>query len=148
MKVFIAGVWTLIVSLGATFAVVYLGSPPPATAVQAPKPALEVQKTRVLNVPMIANGAVQGFIVAQFAYTVDPKQAKGLSVPPDVFLLDEAFRRIYTDDHLDFMHLNKYDVGALTTFLVTATNKRLGMDVVHDVLVQDFSFISKEQADQ
>lgn len=144
MKAMIAGIWTLIVSLGATYAVAYMGSPPPPGAAQAAKPVLEVEKTRVLNVPVISDGAVRGFIVAQFAYTVDPKQAKTLTVTPDVFLLDEAFRKIYADDHLDFLHLEKYDVNALTAYLVTATNQRLGMDIVHDVLVQDFTFVSKE----
>ncbi len=148
MKAFIAGVWTLIVSLGATYAVASMSGPSSPGVMQASKPALEVQKTRVINVPIIADGAVRGFIVAQFAYTVDPKEAKTLSVSPDVFLLDEAFRKIYTDDHLDFLHLEKYDIGALTKYLVAATNKRLGMDLVHDILVQDFTFISKEASEK
>jgi hypothetical protein len=122
--------------------------PAPVSATAEKPSNLEEHKTRVINVPMIADGAVRGFIVAQFVYTVDPKKAKALTVTPDSFLLDEAFRKIYTDDHLDFTHLSKYDVNGLTTYLVAATNKRLGMDIVHDVLVQDFSFISKEQADQ
>jgi hypothetical protein len=147
VKAFLIGLWTLIASLGAAYAVAYVD----VTAASGPKeskPSLEVQKTRVINVPMIAGGAVRGFIVAQFAYTLDPGKAKTISVPPDVFLLDEAFRKIYTDDHLDFHHLEKYDVGGLTTFLVAATNKRLGMNVVHDVLVQDFTFISKEESEK
>ena len=149
MKAFVTGVWTLAVALGTTYAVASLdGASKPGGAGAAKPAALTVEKTRVLNVPMIANGAIRGFIVAQFAYTVDPVRAKAISVPPDVFLLDEAFRVIYTDDHLDFLHLEKYDINALTAHLVTATNKRLGMDLVHDVLVQDFTYISKEENDR
>lgn len=142
----IAGVWGVLVALGVVFAVIFLGSPQPPGAKQEAKEQLAVEKTRVINVPMIANGAVQGFIVAQFAYTVDPKIAKTVNVQPDVFILDEAFRKIYTDDHLDFLHLEKYDLSALTKYLVQATNKRLGADLVRDVLVQDFSFVAKDQA--
>lgn len=145
MKAFVAGIWALIVSLGTTYAVVSFEKPPQVAGAKAEKPNLQVEKTRVLNVPMIAGGAIRGFIVAQFAYTVDPKEAKTLSVSPDVFLLDEAFRTIYTDDHLDFQHLEKYDVNKLTAHLVSATNQRLGMNLVHDVLVQDFTYISKEE---
>ena len=46
---------------------------------------------------------------------------------------------------LGFLHLEKYDVAGLTTRLVAATNRRLGAELVHDVLIQDFTFISREQ---
>ena len=147
MKAFLVGLWVLIVGLGTSYAVASLdGGPKPVAAVAAP--ALTLEKTRVLNVPIIANGAVRGFIVAQFNYTADPVKVKTLAVAPEAFLLDEAFRAIYTDDHLDFLHLEKYDVGGLTKKLVAVTNKRLGAEVVHDVLVQDFSFIAKEDSER
>ncbi len=147
MKAFVVGLWVLIVSLGTSYAVAFIAAPAKDGAA-ANKAALTVDKTRVLNVPMIAGGAVRGFIVAQFAYTVDSAKAKSLPVSPEIFLLDEAFRTIYTDDRLDFLHLEKYDVGGLTTKLVAATNKRLGEEIVHDVLIQDFTFISKEASER
>lgn len=145
MKAFVAGLWALIVALGATFAVAMVSMPAKTNLGTEGKPALQVEKTRVLNVPMIAGGAIRGYIVAQFNYTVDGSKAKSVSVSPEVFLLDEAFRTIYTDDHLDFLHLEKYDINGLTTHLVAATNQRLGVDLIHDVLIQDFTFISKEE---
>ena len=145
MKAFIVGLWILIVALGTSYAVAFIETPTKSGDAAGAKPSLQVEKTRVINVPMIAGGAVRGFIVAQFAYTVDAALAKSLPVSPDVFLLDEAFRTIYTDDHLDFLHLEKFDINGLTTRLVAATNKRLGADIVHDVLIQDFTFISKEE---
>lgn len=145
MKTLVTGIWGVVVALGTTYFVASLDGTTPGAAKGSAPVALQTEKTRVINVPMIANGAIRGYIVAQFAYTVDPKQAKTLSVSPDVFLLDEAFRKIYTDDRLDFLHLEKYDIGALTAHLAKATNKRLGIDLVHDVLVQDFTYISKEE---
>jgi len=147
MKPFVLGLWVLAVALGSSYAAAVIGIPGKPGAASA-KPALEIEKTRVINVPMIAGGAVRGFIVAQFAYTVDVAKAKALPVSPDAFLLDEAFRAIYTDDKLDFLHLEKYDIGGLTKRVVAATNARLGEEVVHDVLVQDFTFISKEENDR
>ena len=147
MKAFMVGLWVLIVSLGASYAVATLDTSG-KTGEAVAKPNLAVEKTRVLNVPMIANGAVRGFIVAQFNYTVEGGKEKGAGISPEVFLLDEAFRAIYTDDHLDFLHLEKYDIGGLTSRIRAATNQRLGSEVVHDVLVQDFTFISKEENDR
>ena len=147
MKTFIVGLWVLLVSLGTSYAVATLQSGK-GSQTTAAKPTLQLEKTRVINVPMIAGGEVRGFIVAQFGYTVDAAKAKELPVAPEAFLLDEAFRAIYTDDRLDFRHLEKYDVNGLTTRLVAATNRRLGVDIVHDVLIQDFTFISKEENDR
>ena len=144
MKTFVIGLWVLVVGLGTSYAVASLdgGAKQPGDLA---KPVLQLEKTRVINVPMIANGAVRGFIVAQFGYTVEAAKAKALPVAPDAFLLDEAFRAIYTDDKLDFLHLEKYDIDGFTGRLVAAANKRLGADIVHDVLIQDFTFISKEE---
>ncbi len=147
MKAFLIGLWVIAVALGASYAVALVETPAKVDA-KAGASALESQKTRVINVPIVAGGAVRGFIVAQFAYTTDPGKTKTLSVSPEVFLLDEAFRTLYADDKLDFEHLDKYDITALTKRLVAATNARLGEDVVHDVLVQDFTFISKEENDR
>ena len=75
--------------------------------VMAPPPKaqkLHYHKTRALNVPMIADGAVQGYVVVQFGYT-ETDEAEHSGMPMDVFLLDEAFRFIYSDPKLDFHHL-------------------------------------------
>ena len=143
MKTFAVGLWVLIVALGTSYAVASLESAPKGSG--EAKPVLQLEKTRVINVPMIAGGAVRGFIVAQFGYTVEEAKMKALPVAPDAFLLDEAFRAIYTDDKLDFLHLDKYDINGFTARLIAATNKRLGAEIVHEVLIQDFTFISKEE---
>ena len=105
----------------------------------------QTKKTRPVNVPVIADGAVQGYIVAQFVYTVDPVVAKQLTVPPEAFLLDEAFKRFYSDDKLDFKHLERYDIDRLTKDLVRAVNARLGANVLKDVLIDEFNYVSKDE---
>ena len=144
MKSFLVGLWVLLISLGTSYAVATIEAGRGSQA-KVEKPSLQLEKTRVMNVPMIAGGAVRGFIVAQFGYTVDTAKAKSLPVAPEAFFNDTATTEIYTDDHLDFLHLEKYDVTGLTGRLVAATNRRLGAEIVHDVLIQDFTFISKEE---
>jgi hypothetical protein len=149
MKVFFVGLWIAAVTLVSTCAAAYMAMGHKSTGTeQASAVSLQLQKTRVLNVPIIAGGVVQGFIVAQFSFTIDPNALKQLSVPPEVFLLDEAFRTIYTDDKLDFKHLEKYDVNKLTSHLAEETNKRLGTNLIKEVLIQDLTFISKIDDDK
>jgi hypothetical protein len=148
MKAFIVGIWVLTVALGATYAAAYFDSTRKAPgADQAVASSLQADKTRVINVPMIANGAVQGFIVAQFGYTADAALMKKVSISPEIFILDEAFRTLYSDDHLDFTHIEKYDINKLTTHLVQATNERLGANVVKAILIQDFTYFSKQETE-
>jgi len=105
---------------------------------------IEYKKTRPLNVPIIAKGAVAGYVVAQFGYTLVPDNAKELSVPPEAFLLDEAFQSLYADDKLDFRHLEKYDVAGLTKMLAQKVNHRLNKEVIKDILVEELNFVAKE----
>jgi hypothetical protein len=105
---------------------------------------LEHKKVAPINVPMIANGNVEGYVVAQFVYLMDSHSAKQLSVPPDVFITDEAFRMIYADQ-VDFNHLEKYDIAGLTKELNKRVNRRLGEDIVKEVLVEAFNYIPKRE---
>ena len=107
---------------------------------------LQYQTTRAISVPMIKDGSVQGYVVAQFVYTIDAATLKRLSVPPEVFLLDEAFRTIYSDTSLDFQHLEKYDINKLTRNLIQQVNTKLKGDLIKDVLVDEFNYISKQDA--
>ena len=118
-------------------------SAPPSAEEQHGK--LEPKKTRPLNVPVISKGVVQGYIVAQFTYTADTAALEHLSVSPEAFLLDEAFKTFYSDDKLDFQHLERYDLAAVTKNLATNVNKRLGANVVRDVLVEEFNYVSKDE---
>jgi hypothetical protein len=103
---------------------------------------LQQKKTAPISVPMIVNGAIEGYIVAQFSYLVDEKYAKQLSVPPEAFIADEAFRRLYSEQ-MDFNHLEKYDMAALTRDLIRRVNERFGAELVKDVLVEEFNYVPK-----
>jgi hypothetical protein len=106
--------------------------------------AIQRKKTAPINVPMISNGNVEGYIVAQFVYLADENSLHELSVPPDDFIADEAFRELYTSD-VDFNHLEKYDVERLTKVLAEKINHRLGKDVIQDILVAEFTYVPAHQ---
>jgi hypothetical protein len=107
--------------------------------------AYEFRKTRVINVPIIADGSLLGYVIVQFLYSIDAKRAETLNVSPDAFLMDKAFRTLYGDPSLDFRHLEKYDMTGLTAELKKMLNEKLGEGMVADVLIQDFSYMPKDQ---
>jgi hypothetical protein len=103
---------------------------------------LQRKKTMPINVPMIANGIVEGYIVAQFIYLTDAKNLQELSIPPDDFITDEAFRALYSAQ-VNFDHLEKYDLEGLTKTLVQKINQRLGSDIIKDILVEEFTYVPR-----
>ena len=145
MKTVLIGLWVLVVALGSTFgAATFLSRKPPATDAAAATGPLESDKTRVVNVPMIAGGAVKGFVSVQFAYTIEASVAKSLSVPPSIYLVDEAFRTLYSDPGFDFQHLERYDLAKFTKHLADSTNARLGGPLIKDVLIADMNYSPKD----
>ena len=58
--------------------------------------------------------------------------------------MDEAFRTLYVE-RVDFRHLEKYDVAALTKMLLAKVNQRLGGEIVRDVLVEQFNYVPKAE---
>ncbi|WP_319411797.1 hypothetical protein [uncultured Cohaesibacter sp.] len=101
---------------------------------------MDFEKTRAISVPMISDGKVRGYIVAQFVYTIDSATLRELAIPPNPYIVDEAFRAIFNDQSIDFDHLKTYDIDSLTAHIKDSVNNRMQAKLVHDILVEEFSF--------
>jgi hypothetical protein len=147
IKLLAMAVWASVVAVLASSAATHFQTSR-ASGPQAEPSAhhYEFRKTRVINVPIVADGALLGYVIVQFLYSIDTKGAEKLNVSPDAFLMDHAFRSLYGDARLDFRHLEKYDMTRLTGELKAILNQKLGEGMVGEVLLQDFSYMPKEQA--
>ncbi|MCK7611299.1 hypothetical protein [Roseibium sediminicola] len=105
---------------------------------------LDYETVKPVNVPILSDGILQGYVVIKMVFTADGDTLRRLPVPPHPFLVDEAFRVLYSDETLDFRGLERYDLEALTARLKRTTNARLGQSVVHDVLVEEFNYFDKD----
>jgi hypothetical protein len=149
IRLVLAGLWVCILTAGTSYAVAYWkekGSLLPAKDEYLE--GLQYQKTRALSVPMVENGNVQGYVIARFVYTVEARALHQLSVPPEPFVVDEAFRRIYADEGLDFRKLARYDLSILTAAIKQRVNERMHADIVQDVMIEDFNYVAKEEFQQ
>jgi hypothetical protein len=146
IKPILIGVWVCAATMGAA----YLGAVwqrPPAAAKSnehGPSSDLTPVRTRMISVPILDEGSIRGYVVAQFAFTAPAKLMKELSVKPDLFVLDEAFQLIFSGDMLDFRHFKKQDLPGLGRKIADNVNKRLGVHVVQDVLVQELNYVPKD----
>lgn len=72
---------------------------------------------------------------------------KKLNISPEVFILDEAFHILFSQD-IDFNHLEKYQISALKERIKERVNQRLGGDFIKDILIKEFNYIPKREIPQ
>lgn len=148
IKLVLSAIWICAIALGSSYVAASWQAQStvgPADAAADGLTGLNYTKTDPINVPMILDGKVAGYVVAQFVYTADAAVQKRLSVPPDPFILDEAFRSIFGDASIDFTHLDRFDIAALTRKIREDVNARFGGPLVQDMLVQQFAFVSLDE---
>lgn len=146
MKLLITGIWACLVTVATSFGISYWKEAVAALpAKQDQVEGLVYEKTKVINVPMIADGSVQGYVITQLVFTADAKVLRQLPVPPEPFVVDEAFRTVYGDQKLDFKNLARYDLTQFAQAVRAQVNKRLQTEALQEVLVQDFNYVSKDQ---
>lgn len=147
------GAWVCAVTMGAAYLGASWQRPAAASAHTSASPDkaehgtakdLTPVRTRMISVPVVADGAIRGYVVAQFAFTAPANLMKHMSVKPDLYVLDEAFQLIYSGQMIDFRYFKKQDLPALGKKIAENVNKRLGVDVIEDVLVQELNYIPKE----
>ena len=146
IKPILTGVWVCSATMGSA----YLGVVWQRPAVvsdrpdQGPSSDLVPIRTRMISVPVVADGAIRGYAVAQFAFTSPAKLMKQLAVKPDLYVLDEAFQLIFSGELVDFRQFKKQDLSTLGKKIAENVNKRLGIRVVEDVLVQELNYVPKD----
>src|SRR5690606_28240727 len=140
------GLWLTGVTIASSYAAAYFLTDLHKTAEIAELvPGLDYERTNPISVPMIENGSVQGYVVAKFVFTMDSDTLRSLAVPPHPYVVDEAFRTIYADEALNFRHLERYDLDALTDRIRDSVNTRLGKPLLRDLLIEELAFHDKAE---
>jgi hypothetical protein len=140
------GAWGCIVALGATFFAATYNPGKTVEEVRAEHKleSLDFRKPAAITVPMIADERLRGYVVAKIIYTANAKDAATFPIDPQPFVLDEAFRRIYTDGKVEFGHLAKYNLDQMTKAIKDAVNARLGVNLINDVLIEELNYVDKD----
>lgn len=140
-KLLLGGIWVCAVTSASVYFASWNAGGASAVDDEALLQGIDYVKTRQITVPRISEGKIQGYVIARFVFTVDAQTARELAVPPEIFVVDEAFRTIYGDDKLDFDHLEKVDMSGLTAQIVTHVNARLQPGLVKEILVEQFDYV-------
>ncbi len=146
IKFVIAALWLVAVTLGTVIFSFSMSSP---KADKAPQPAffggLDYVKTDIISVPLMKDEEVYGYFLTRLVYTVEPAVVKTLSLPAEALLVDEVYTYLYANPEIDFADYAKLDLEKLRAGIREAVNKRVGKNLVHDVLIEQIDFLSKAE---
>ena len=140
------GIWAALIALVSPYAGAswQSGGAPSGESKQSGFAGFEYFPPPAITVPMISDGRLRGYVVAKLVYTADSHAVHAFPVDPEDFVMDEAFRRIYTDGKVEFDQMSKYDLDEMTKAIRTNVNTRLGADLVHDLLIEEVNYVDKE----
>lgn len=146
IRLIVTGIWIcLVTALSSYAATLWKTETQPEEVVDNLFGGLQSVKTSMISVPVVSGGAVDGYVLAQFTFTMKADVLKKMSVKPDVFLLDAAFRTIYGSEAAALRGSKKQDLQTLTSAVKTRVNERFGQQFVEDVLIERFTFIPKSE---
>lgn len=150
IKLIVVGVWICAATIGAVFfAFQSAGSKADAAAKEEANPTmlggLDYVKTEVMSVPLIRDGAVQGYFLSRLVYTVDPEEMKKLTVPAQAVITDAVYSYVYTSPDVDFTRTDRFDVDAFRNNMRETINSRVQHALIKDVLIEQVDYLTKAE---
>lgn len=144
IKLLITGVWICAVALASVYFSVQTANKKDQAE---PDPAmfggLETIRGEVTSIPVISEGAVQGYFLTRLSYTIDPVKAGLMTIPVADFVTDALYSALVGEQVIDFPNMEKFDLDTFKTGIRDTLNERLGDKVFHDVIVEQIDYLSK-----
>lgn len=146
LRLAISGLWVaLVTGASAYFAATLMSAEGSADATgEIIAPEFVELKTEMTSVPMIRGGEVLGYVIIQLSYSVDKDVLEEIKIEPKPYLVDAAFRGVFSSSQTDFRRVRSSDLDALTERIATEANRRLGRNLVQQVLIQQLNYVRKE----
>jgi len=146
IKFVVAALWLCAVAIGAMFysfqtASAKIDAPPPPPLLGG----LDYIKTDIISVPVLHDGLIHGYFLTRLVYTVEPAQLARLSVPAEALIVDQVYAYIFGNRDLDFVNHETIDLDAFREGVRKKINDKVGEQLVHEVLIEQVEFLSKEE---
>jgi len=146
IKFIAAAIWICAATLGAVF---YSFQAAGENGVgETPKPmlgGLDYVKTDMISVPLIRDSRIDGYFLTKLVYTVEPAEIKKLSIPAAALMTDQVYSYLYANPQIDFTKKETIDLDAFRNAIRETVNARVGVELVHDVLVDQVNFLTKDE---
>jgi hypothetical protein len=131
-------------TVGGIYGSAVLKSYAKATATSDENQKVMLMRTRMVSVPIMSDGEVLGYVVTRLQFTAALDELTGSSIKPEPFVADEAFKRIYETGPKEVRAGRKQALRKLTANIAEGVNKRLGRDVIKNVFIDSWTYLSKQ----
>lgn len=146
IKTLLIGLWVCIVALGSSYFFVQMNNSSSANVPSEEEVGgVEFIKTDMVSVPIIREGKVEGYLVAQLSFAVNKGKLAKLGFEPAPYLVDVAYRTLYESSAIDFSQLRPQDLTALVKKISEGANAKLGNEIVKDVLVNEINYVPRDE---
>ncbi len=144
-RTLLIGIWVAVIALGSTYGGAYWklhSASADSSGAYAEK--FEVKKVKPITAPVIVDGELRGYVSAEFSFALDAAARKHSGRDPEAYFTDEAFRLLYSAKSLDFEHIDKIDIDALTRMITEKVNERIGSSIVKETFVKNLTFTARD----
>ena len=143
-KLILSGIWVAAVALVAVYFSVQMALAPKVDNAEAERRANEETiRSELTSLPIFEDGHVKGYFLTKLSYVVDKVKMASIHIPIDVLITDELFTTLVGNKMINVNDAQSFDVDAYRKLIRESLNKRLGEDVVHDVLIEQIDYLSK-----
>ena len=147
IKFIAAGIWISAVTAAATYFSQHMGAADGAAAAPSEPTmlgGLDYVKTEVISVPVLADNFIRGYFLTRLVYTVEPQKMRLLTIPAEALITDEVYSFLYGNPQTDFTLVKSMDLDGFRNGIRDRINKRVGDTLIHDVIIQQIDFLSKD----
>jgi hypothetical protein len=146
LKLILTGVWVAIVTLGSVYFSIQMSKAPDPAEEEAKKKAVqELVKGEVVTFPVIAQGRVEGYFLTRTSFITDKTKLGEITLPIPELLTDEMYTELVGDKVIRVGENRNFDLKAFKARVREALNKKLGSEVVLDVIVEQIDYLTKEE---
>ena len=107
--------------------------------------ALDTVKLEAVSVPVVRDGAVQGYVIARIAFTAPSSEVKSSKSLLTAMVSEAALRSIFEDATFDFSNIRPLDVTKLADAITSKANARMGNNSVRAAVIESLNFIPQSQ---
>lgn len=144
IKFALAALWIIAVTAGSVlFAYQSAGTGPEGEEQATYFGGLDYVQTEVISVPVLRDNQVYGYFLARLVYTAKADTLRTMVMPPDAIIFDEVYSYLFGNQLIDFSRKETLDLDAFREGIKNSVNRRVGTELVQEVLVEQMDFLTK-----
>lgn len=144
LKLLLTGVWVCAITLGAVYFSVQMALPPaPLSEEDARKASLALVKGEQITVPVISDGAVNGYFLTRISLNVDKTKVEQVEGPKTELMTDQLITLLAGSNMINIANVSTFDAEEFKKRIREGMNQKLGDEIVQEVLIEKLDYLSK-----